>query len=200
MPVPVFATAAVPEALPLQATRHRDTHALQLILQSHGTMGGLDGDVLYLKNASSISQSGFYFLSADGQWYTQLNATGTSQYIPVQATLGRAATCSVLDPRDPEESKTIAAHVKRLHDNTSGSASRRNTNPSLEVGLRACIRHAEEAVARPGHDACGFGEDRLARQCEHSRTTNTVAAEDLVGRTLALKHLQSAYFHMTATS
>lgn len=175
------------------ASDERTVLAIRDLTHSEGQHGGLCGDVIYIKAAQNqLSASGFYMVRADGRGYEQLMHQGC-RTIWSEDVFGPKAKFQVLDPMISDEAKTIAASVRRIADNTTST----NLNTSLEIGLRAVIRHSSTMLSVDSlmdpTDAVTWTSQMMARSMGKKRKRSTLARQYSDDAHEALQHLKKCW-------
>lgn len=171
----------------------RTIHAIRDLIRSEGQSGGLCGDIIYIKAAvNQLQASGFFIVRADGRGYEQLLRDGC-RTVWSEDVFGPKAKFQVLDPMISDEAKTIAASVRKIVDNTSS-----DPNTSLEIGLRAVIRHSStmlgiESMMVDPVDAVTWASQMLSMGVKRKRNRLSVADQNSDDTHEALQHLKKCW-------
>lgn len=156
----------------IAAIHQQSTASFHSMVSSSGAQGGLEGDVVFIKaTAADMVASGFYFVTSSGGSFMQLDRHGG--VVPLEATLGERPAFVVKDLHDLADVKAVVADVRKIQDQS------RRVNPSLEVGLRAVMRHREAALQ--GKDgACDFAyEQAFKKRKATSPATQLTAQQEI---------------------
>lgn len=189
------------------ATGQRTIRALKDLIASRGARGGLSGDIVYVKSAHrQLETSGFYMIRADGRGYEQLLTNGCRTTLWSDELFGPKSKYEILDPQISDEARKIGLHISRICDNSTVP------NASLEIGLRAVIRHGSvrlgvDSMLLNPVNACEWAEALVSKAAsqpfdhhddegEPRLGSASVGGNDVAGSSdghLALQHLKRCW-------